>query len=60
MNLTQRRKERLRMTLCVFALIFMLCSKHYLKYVLRHVKNVSLGTKDDDEHPIRLSGYGRV
>ena len=27
---------------------FMLCSKHYLKQVLRHVKSVSLGAKGDD------------
>ena len=49
----QGRKERLRMTLCVLASLrvcvnFMLCSKHYLKQVLRHVKNVSLGAKGDD------------
>ena len=50
---TQGRKERLRMTLCVLASLrlcvnFMLCSKHYLKQVLRHVKNVSLGAKGDN------------
>ena len=52
MNLTQRRKERLRMTLCVLASL-RLCVNFYAvfealsKIVLRHVKNVSLGAKGD-------------